>query len=51
MTTLTQEKITLKKSEMEIYANYRCHGDILMASAKGIDLNRYSSNLEELWEF
>jgi len=32
-------------------ANYRCHGDILMASAKGIDLNRYSANLEELWEF
>jgi hypothetical protein len=31
--------------------NYRCHGDILMASAKGIDLNRYSKNIEELWEF
>jgi hypothetical protein len=27
------------------------HGDILMDSAKGVNLNRYSKNLEELWEF
>ena len=42
-----------KSATMKHYndSNYRCHGDILMASAKGIDLKRYSENLEELWEF